>query len=340
MIKLKGVFPSLLCFPWLVEARQLQVFCGLKKKELLMADLSVDLGCLKLKNPVMTASGTFGYGYEYADFYPLSDLGAVVVKGISPDPVPGNPMPRHVELKCGLINAVGLQNPGVDEFIDGENYLPFLRKANATSIINIWGKTVEEYAEVAERLDSEKGIAALEINISCPNIKEGGIAFGTDLNLAYKVVSEIRKATTLPLITKLSPNVTKVTDFAKAVVDAGSDMISLINTLTGMVIDIETRKPVLANKIGGVSGPAVKPIAIKMVYDVYKAVDVPIIGMGGIEDGADAIEFMLAGSSAIAVGTAIFTDPYVPIKVINEINEYLDKHNIKSVKDIIGKVED
>ena len=302
--------------------------------------MSIDLGKVNLKNPVMTASGTFGYGYEYADLYSLDRLGAVVVKGISPEPVHGNAMPRHVEIKSGLINAVGLQNPGVKEFIDGEKYLPFLRKANADVIINIWGKSIEEYVKVAEELDEEEGITALEINISCPNIKEGGIAFGTDLKLAYKVVSEIRKVTKLPLITKLSPNVTKITDFAKVVVDAGSDMISLINTLTGMVIDIDTRKPVLANKIGGVSGPAIKPVAVKLVYDVANAVDVPIIGMGGIENGNDAIEFMLAGASAVAVGTAIFADPFAPLKVIDEINTYLDKNNIKSVKDIIGKIED
>ena len=304
-----------------------------------MADLSIKLGGLVLKNPVMTASGTFGYGYEYADFFPLDKLGAVVVKGISPKPVHGNPMPRHYELNSGLLNAIGLQNPGVDKFLTGKEYLPFLRKSDAVTIVNIWGKSVDEYRTVAERFDGVEGIAALEINISCPNIKEGGIAFGTDLKLAFEVVSEIRKVTKLPLITKLSPNVTKISDFAKVVVDAGSDMISLINTLTGMAIDINTRKPVLGNVIGGVSGPAIKPVALKHVYDVASAVKVPVIGMGGIMTGDDAVEFLLAGASAVAVGTAIFADPFAPLKVIDGINSYLDRNGYTSVKDIIGKLE-
>jgi dihydroorotate dehydrogenase (NAD+) catalytic subunit len=304
-----------------------------------MADLTTNLGKLILKNPVMTASGTFGYGYEYSDFYPLAKLGAVVVKGISPYPVHGNPMPRHHELHSGLLNAIGLQNPGVDKFLCDPEYLPFLRKSNAVTIVNIWGKSVPEYRQVAELLDGVDGIDALEINISCPNIKEGGIAFGTDLKLAAEVVSEVRKATNLPLITKLSPNVTKITDFAKAVVDAGSDMISLINTLTGMAIDIDTRKPILANVIGGVSGPAIKPVALKLVYDVANSVDVPVIGMGGISTGADAVEFLLAGASAVAVGTAIFADPFAPLKVISEINDYLDKNSYSSVCEIVGKLE-
>jgi dihydroorotate dehydrogenase (NAD+) catalytic subunit len=304
-----------------------------------MADLTTDLGKLIMKNPVMTASGTFGYGYEYSEFYSLSKLGAVVVKGISPYPVPGNPMPRHHELHSGLLNAIGLQNPGVDKFLNDPEYLPFLRESKAVTIVNIWGKNVSEYRRVAELLDGADGIEALEINISCPNIKEGGIAFGTDLKLAREVVSEVRKATNLPLITKLSPNVTRITDFAKVVVDAGSDMISLINTLTGMAIDIETRKPILANIFGGVSGPAIKPVALKLVYDVANSVDVPVIGMGGISCGADAVEFLLAGASAVAVGTAIFADPFAPLKVISEINEYLDKNGYSCVSDIVGKLE-
>ncbi len=304
-----------------------------------MADLTTDLGKLVLSNPVMTASGTFGYGYEYADFVPIEKLGAVVVKGISKEPSHGNPIPRHFELQSGLLNAIGLQNPGVDKFINGDNYLPFLKKSKATVIVNIWGKSIDEYRDVAERLDGEEGISALEINISCPNIKEGGIAFGTDLKLAHKVVSEVRKATTLPLITKLSPNVTKIGDFAKTVVDAGSDIISLINTLSGMAINIETKKPRIANVTGGVSGPAIKAVALKLVYDAAQAVDVPIIGMGGITCGSDAIEFMLAGASAIAVGTAIFSDPTTPMNVIKEINSYLDNHRYNSLKDIIGKAE-
>ena len=310
-----------------------------KKKNTDMADLKTKLGALVLENPVMTASGTFGYGYEYSDFFSLDKLGAVVVKGISPYPVDGNPMPRHHELHSGLLNAIGLQNPGVDKFLHEPEYLPFLKKSNAVTIVNIWGKTVAEYRQVAEKLDGVDGVHALEINISCPNIKEGGIAFGTDLKLAAKVVSEVRMATTLPLITKLSPNVTKITDFAKVVVDAGSDMISLINTLTGMAIDIETRKPILANVIGGVSGPAIKPIALKHVYDVANSVDVPIIGMGGISTGSDAVEFLLAGASAVAVGTAIFADPLAPLKVISGINDYLEKNGFSSVSEIVGKLE-
>ncbi len=305
-----------------------------------MADLTTNLGKLVLKNPVMTASGTFGYGKEYADFVPLEKLGAVVVKGVSCNEVDGNPTPRHFELHSGLLNAIGLQNPGVDKFLHHPDYLPYLRTTNSVVIVNIWGTSVDAYREVAARIDAEKdGLAALEINISCPNIKEGGIAFGTDLKLAAAVVSEVRKATTLPLVTKLSPNVSRIGDFAKAVVDAGTDMISLINTIPGMAIDIETRRPRLANVTGGVSGPAIKPVAVKLVHDCAKAVSVPIIGMGGITCGADAVEFLLAGARAIAVGTAIFTDPSAPLRIIGEINDYLDRHGYKSVGGIVGALD-
>ena len=304
-----------------------------------LADLTTKLGPLTLKNPVMTASGTFGYGVEYDEFFPISDLGAVVVKGIAPLPVHGNPTPRVAETVSGMLNAIGLQGPGVDKFLHDSHYLPYLRKANATVIVNMWGKKLEDYAYVAERLEAEKdGIAALEINVSCPNIKEGGISFGTNTKSMMEVVSAVRKATNIPLITKLSPNVTKIADFAKAAEDAGSDMISLINTIPAMAIDIETRRPKIANVTGGLSGPCIKPVAIKMVYDAAKAVRIPVIGMGGIMSGNDAVEFLLAGASAVAVGTAIFADPYAPVRVINEINEYLDKHNIKQVSDLIGQV--
>jgi dihydroorotate dehydrogenase (NAD+) catalytic subunit len=304
-----------------------------------MADLTTNLGKITLKNPVMTASGTFGYGFEYKDYFPLDKLGAVVVKGIAPFPSHGNPTPRVAEVTSGMLNAIGLQGPGVDKFLHGAEYMPFLRTTGATVIVNIWGKSIDDYREVAARLEADKaGIAALEINISCPNVKEGGIAFGTDRNLAAEVVAAVREATTLPLITKLSPNVSNIGDFARSVVDAGSDMISLINTLTGMAIDINTRKPKIANKTGGLSGPAIKPIAVRMVYEAAQAVNVPIIGMGGIMNGDDAIEFLLAGASAIAVGTAIFADPYAPIKVIDEINQYLDRHNISSVNEIVGQI--
>lgn len=305
-----------------------------------MADLTTKLGPLTLKNPVMTASGTFGYGVEYdQEFFPISELGAVVVKGIAPLPVHGNPTPRIAETVSGMINAIGLQGPGVDKFLHDPHYMPYLKKANATVIVNMWGKRIEDYAYVAERLEQEKdGIAALEINVSCPNIKEGGISFGTNTESMKSVISAVRKATTIPLITKLSPNVTRVADFAKAAEDAGSDMISLINTIPAMAIDVETRRPKLANVTGGLSGPCVKPVAIKMVYEAAQAVKIPVIGMGGIMNGLDAAEFLLAGASAVAVGTAIFADPYAPVRVIRELNEYLDRHGIKQVSDLVGQV--
>jgi dihydroorotate dehydrogenase (NAD+) catalytic subunit len=305
-----------------------------------MADLKTDLGKLELKNPVMTASGTFGYGSEYNEFFDISKLGAVVVKGISSFVWEGNPTPRVAETSSGMLNSIGLQNPGVEKFLHGQEYLPFLKRCGASVIVNIWGRSIEEYCDVAAKLEAEKdGIAALEINISCPNIKAGGIAFGTDINLLARVISEIRKETSLPLITKLSPNVANIAEFAKAAEGAGSDIISLINTLIGMAIDIETRKPRIANIKGGLSGPAIKPVAVRMVYDVSKAVKIPVIGMGGIVTAEDAIEFFLAGASAIAVGTAIFADPMAPMKVIEGINSYLDKHNCKSIRDIVGKME-
>ena len=302
-----------------------------------MVDLSCDLGVLKLKNPVMTASGTFGYGKEYHEYFDIARLGAVVVKGIRMEPSHGNPTPRIAETAGGMLNAIGLQGPGVEKFLHGADYMPFLRSTGATVIVNIWGKTLEEYGEVAARLEAEsEGIAALEINISCPNVKHGGAAFGTDLNLASEVVSLVRRSTKLPLITKLSPNVGNIADFARAVEAAGSDMVSLINTFTGMAIDVETRRPRLANLTGGLSGPAVKPVAVRMVYDVSRAVKIPVIGMGGICNGLDAVEFMLAGASAVAVGTATFVDPMASIKVIDGIREYMERHNISAVSELVG----
>lgn len=305
-----------------------------------MADLRVDLGKFSLKNPVMTASGTFGYGFEYADFFPLDRLGAVVVKGITVRPVHGNPTPRVAEVSSGMLNAIGLQGPGVDKFLHDDHYMPFLKKSGATVIVNIWGKSVDEYREVAEKLEAEKdGITALEINISCPNVKEGGISFGTNAAKASELVAQVRAVTSIPLITKLSPTVSNIGEFAKAVVDAGSDVISLINTIPSMAIDIETRRPKIANVTGGLSGPAIKPVAVRMVYEAAKAVKVPVIGMGGICNADDAVEFIIAGASAVAVGTAIFTNPMAPIEVIEGIDKYLDRKKIASVKELCGTVD-
>ena len=305
-----------------------------------MSDMTVKLGSLTLKNPVMTASGTYGYGEEYNKFYPISKLGAVVVKGIAPWQSHGNAMPRTAEVVSGMINAIGLQGPGIDKFLFSPHYMPFLRTSGATVIVNIWGRKPEDYALVAERLEAEKdGIAALEINVSCPNVKEGGLSFGTNVASMQSVIRAVREKTTLPLITKLSPNVSCIADFAKGAQDAGSDMISLINTIPAMAIDIETRRPKLANVTGGLSGPAVKPVAIKLVYEAAKAVSIPVIGMGGIMTGADAVEFLLAGASAIAVGTATFADPAAPIRVLNELEEWMDAHGVKSVSELIGQVQ-
>ena len=304
-----------------------------------MPDLRVKLGPLELKNPVMTASGTFGYGSEYEEFFAPSLLGAVVVKGVAAKPVHGNPTPRVAEVTSGMINAIGLQGPGVDKFLHDEHYMPYLKRSGSTVIVNIWGKSVDEYRYVAERLDAESdGIAALEINVSCPNVKEGGISFSSDTGAMGKVVAAVRSATKLPLITKLSPNVKSIPEFAKAAADNGSDIVSMINTIPAMAIDIETRRPKIANITGGLSGPAVKPVAIKMVYETAKSVNIPIIGMGGIFTGEDAVEFLLAGASAVAVGTAIFADPMSPVKVLHGIEEYLTRHHYTSVNDIIGKV--
>lgn len=305
-----------------------------------MADLTVDLGKLKLKNPVMTASGTFGYGSEYADQVPLDKLGAVVVKGVAPGPVHGNPTPRIAEVTSGMLNAIGLQGPGVEKFLHADEYLPYLRRSGATVIVNVWGKSLDDYRHVAERLEAEgQGVAALEINVSCPNVKEGGISFGTDPKMMAKVIAGVRGATKLPLITKLSPNVSKVGDFAIAARDAGSDMVSLINTIPAMAIDISTFRPKLANVTGGLSGPAIKPIAVRMVYEAAKAVEIPVIGMGGIMCAEDAIEFLLVGARAVAVGTASFVDPQASLKVVEGIGRFLDARGFKSVGEIVGAVK-
>ena len=305
-----------------------------------MADLQVNLGKLTLTNPLVTCSGTFGFGSEYADVVPLEKLGAITVKGISSRPAPGNRTPRIAEVHSGMLNAIGLQNPGVEKFINAPEYLPSFKKINTPLFVNIWGKTLEEYIEVARRLNQTgEQIAALEINISCPNIKEGGMAFGTDLDNAARVVENVRKATSLPLITKLSPNVTRIDQFAHKVVDAGTDIISLINTIPAMSIDIESQEPSLANTTGGLSGPAIKPIAVRMVYEAAHAVDVPIIGMGGVTSGDDVVEFMLAGADAVGVGTSIFSNPGHLMTMLDELDQYLDNHGFNSAADLTGAVK-
>jgi dihydroorotate dehydrogenase (NAD+) catalytic subunit len=289
-----------------------------------------------MQNPVTVASGTFGYGVEYAQLLDLNQLGAVVVKGIRLGPVRGNPTPRTVEVASGLINAIGLQGPGVEGFI--QKYWPFLKELKAPTIINIWGTTVEEYAEVARRFDDLGGVGALELNVSCPNIKEGGAQFGTDCKLLSQVVSACRKATSLPLITKLSPNVPSVVPFAKAAEEAGSDGLAIANSFPAMAIDIETRKPKLANVTGGLTGPCIKPIAIKLVWEAARAVRIPIIGMGGIQNAADAIEFMMAGATAIAVGTANFYEPQTPLQVIAGLREFMQQRGLNDIRQITGSV--
>ena len=283
-------------------------------------NLSVKIGKLTMQNPVTVASGTFGYGAEYARLIDLNLLGAVTVKGIRLNPVTGNFTPRTAETASGMLNAIGLQGPGVDGFI--KKYWPFLKSLKVPTIINIWGTTVEEYAEVARRFDALGGVGALEINVSCPNIKEGGAQFGTDVKLLSQVVAACRKVTTLPLITKMSPNVPNIALFAKAAEDAGSDALAVTNSFPAMAIDIHTRKPKLANITGGLTGPAIKPIAIKLVWEAAKAVKIPIIGMGGIQNADDAIEFLMAGATAVAVGTANFYEPQTPLQVIAGIREF------------------
>jgi len=299
-------------------------------------NLSVPIGKLTLQNPVTVASGTFGYGIEYAPLFDLNQLGAVTVKGIRLGPVRGNPTPRTVEVASGLINAIGLQGPGVDGFI--KKYWPFLKELKVPTIINIWGKTVEEYAEVARRFDALGGVGALELNVSCPNIKEGGAQFGTDCKLLSQVVAACRKATALPLITKLSPNVVSIAPYAKAAEEAGSDALSITNSFPAMAIDIETRRPKLANVTGGLTGPCIKPIAVKLVWEASKAVKIPIIGMGGVQNAADAIEFMMAGATAVAVGTANFYEPQTALQVIAGLREFMQRRGLQDVREIIGSV--
>ncbi|MBL7076830.1 MAG: dihydroorotate dehydrogenase [Kiritimatiellae bacterium] len=302
------------------------------------SDIGVEIAGIRMKNPVMVASGTFGYGPEYADLVDINGLGAIVVKGICLEACEGNDVPRMIEVRGGLINAIGLQGPGVDGFV--ESYMPFLRQFDTPVIVNIWGRDEEEYEEVAARFDDAEGIAGLELNISCPNVKSGGIAFGTDLKMAADLIGRVRKRTSLPLIPKLAPNVPQVGLFAKAAEEAGADALSLINTLPAMVIDIETRRPVLANRVGGLSGPAIHPVAVKQVWEAAQAVSIPVIGMGGIETAEDALEFIIAGAAAVAVGTANFTDPGTVVRVIDGIAAYLQRHDLASVSELVGSIRE
>ena len=295
----------------------------------------VTLAGVELKTPVMTASGTFGSGAEYGDMVDLNKLGAVVTKGVANIPWPGNPTPRIAETWGGMLNAIGLQNPGIDVFIERD--IPFLRQYDTKIIVNVCGKTTEDYVEVVERL-SDQPVDLLEINISCPNVKEGGIAFGQDPKAVEAITREVKRHAKQPVIMKLSPNVTDITVMAKAAEAGGADILSLINTLTGMKIDIHKRTFALANKTGGMSGPAVKPVAVRMVYQVAQAVKLPIIGMGGIMNADDAIEFILAGATAVSVGTANFHDPYATEKVVKGIEQYMEKYQIEDISSLIGAV--
>lgn len=302
-----------------------------------MADLRVNIAGLKLINPVLTASGTFGYGIEYQDFVDLSQLGGIIVKGTTLQPREGNPYPRMAETAQGMLNCVGLQNKGVEYFCS--HIYPQIKDIRTNMIVNVSGNSPEDYAECAARINELDGIPAIELNISCPNVKHGGMAFGTTTDGASSVVKAVREAYKKTLIVKLSPNVTSITDIALAVQDAGADAASLINTLMGMAIDVEKRKRVLSIGTGGLSGPCIKPVALRMVYQVAHAVQIPVIGLGGICSAKDALEFLLAGASAIEIGTANFLDPAISVKVAQGIDEYLDKHGFASVKDIIGTCE-
>jgi len=297
----------------------------------------VQLGPLRLKNPVLTASGTFGYGGEYADFMDLRRLGGIVVKGISLHPRPGNPPPRIVEAPAGMINAIGLENVGVDEFLARK--LPYLRRLETPVLVNIFGNTVEEYGLLARKLDGAPGVAALEINISCPNVKRGGMVFGTDPSMAAEVVSAVRRATSMPLVTKLTPNVTRMGDVARAAADAGSDILSAINTVSAMAVDVFSRRPKLANVVGGLSGPAIRPVALRCVYEVLRAVDCPVMGIGGIATANDALEFLLVGAKAVQVGTANFVQPSVTLDILDGLERFLRVQEISSVEDYIGTLE-
>ncbi len=300
-------------------------------------DLSTRIGSLTLKNPIIAASGCFGYGVEYADLVDLSSLGAIVVKGLFLTEREGHPAPRIVETPAGMLNAIGLQGIGVHRFV--EEKLPELRARGATVIVNVCGTTLDEYVEVSRILSDAEGVAAIELNISCPNIKEGGIQFGCSLTGTFDVVSGVRKVTRLPVIPKLTPNVTDVASFARAAEDAGADGVSLVNTFLAMVIDVETRRPKISNIVGGLSGPAIRPIAVRMVYECRQTVKIPILGMGGIAEARDVVEFMIAGADAVQVGTANFVDPMIWSKLLDGLADYLKRHNVAKVSDLVGSLD-
>lgn len=300
-----------------------------------MRNTKVTLAGVELKNPVMTASGTFGSGAEYSEFYDLGALGAVVTKGVASVPWPGNPTPRIAETACGMLNAIGLQNPGIDVFLERD--LPFLKQYDTKIIVNVCGKSVKDYCAVVERL-SEEPADLLEINVSCPNVKEGGIAFGQDPKALEAITREVKKYARQPVIMKLSPNVTDITEMARAAEAAGADILSLINTITGMKIDIHRRTFAIANRTGGMSGPAVKPVAVRMVWQTAQAVKLPIIGMGGICSAEDAMEFILAGASAVSVGTANFANPYAAKEVAEGIEAYMEQYQVEDIRELIGAV--
>ncbi len=297
----------------------------------------VNIAGVELKNPVMTGSGTFGSGMEYSEFVDLNQLGAVVTKGVANVPWPGNPTPRVAEVYGGMLNAIGLQNPGIDVFMERD--IPFLKQYDTKIIVNVCGKSVEDYIDVVEKLSDQDAVSLLEINVSCPNVKEGAIAFGQKADALYNITSELKKHAKQPIIMKLSPNVTDITEMARAAEAAGADALSLINTITGMKIDIHRRKFALANKTGGMSGPAIKPIAVRMVYQTAQAVKIPIIGMGGIATADDAIEFILAGATAVSVGAMNFVNPYTTVEVIKGIEDYMKQYNVENLTDLIGAVQ-
>ena len=297
-------------------------------------DLSVRIGSLHLRNPLIAASGCFGYGLEYADMVDLSALGGIAVKGLFLEEREGHPPPRIVETPSGMLNAIGLQGIGIHRFI--REKMPGLRERGAVVMVNICGSTLDEYVELAKILDAEAGVAAIELNISCPNIKEGGITFGCNLGATFDVVSAVRQVTRLPIIPKLTPNVTDISAFARAAEDAGADAVSLVNTFLAMAIDVETRRPMLSNVMGGLSGPAIRPIAVRMVYQCAGAVKIPVIGMGGIATARDVLEFMIAGATAVQVGTASFVDPFIWPKLVDGLREYMERHRLARLTEVIG----